>query len=80
MANTLDFIRQRMEGRVEPTAQDKGLKLTIDVVCYDNGHVSVNGSTVGDSPRAYLHAIRIIAEMLEELGKLTDKHRDKETS
>lgn len=37
----LDRIRESMT--VQPTARDKGLRLTVEVVAYDNGMIQVDG-------------------------------------
>ena len=44
MANTKNFIRKLVDkGDCGPTRDDKGLRMTIEVVLYDNGGVMVNG-------------------------------------
>ena len=44
MANTKNFIRKLVKiGNCGPTRDDKGLKMTIEVVLYDNGGAMVNG-------------------------------------
>jgi hypothetical protein len=46
MPASLDRIRRTM--KVQPTARDKGLKLTLEVVAYDNGLVEVDTVPIND--------------------------------
>ena len=46
MPASTDRIRRSMH--VAPTAQDKGLELTLRVTAYDNGRVQVGGIPIND--------------------------------
>lgn len=48
MPASLDRIRESMT--VQPTARDKGLRLTIEVVAYDNGMIQVDGVPINAAP------------------------------
>jgi hypothetical protein len=48
MPGSLERIRKSMD--VQPTAQGKGLRLTLHVTAYDNGMVEVDGIPINVSP------------------------------
>ncbi|MCP3465651.1 MULTISPECIES: hypothetical protein [unclassified Bradyrhizobium] len=79
MANSVKFIR-RLAKNIDRTPKDKGLELTIKVVMYDNGMVSVNGAGFRDG-RLYVNpmlgASRQILQLLEELALQAAKRTGK---
>jgi hypothetical protein len=48
MPASLDRIRESMT--VAPTARDKGLRLTLNLVAYDNGMIELDGIPINASP------------------------------
>lgn len=66
--------RLRSEMNVVPTAQDKGLTLTLTVTAYDNGMVAVNGTPINCQPHydqghGWLGAVEVISATLGEFRK-----------
>lgn len=74
--------RIRQHWKVKPTAQDKGLKLTVTVVAYDNGLVEVDGVLVDDSAapdpgKGWLVAAERLTSTLVEFRKDAVKRQEK---
>lgn len=72
MGATLGRLRREMD--VAPTAQDKGLNLTIVVTGYDNGLVAVNGTPINTSPNfdqglGWIGAAQVLMGVLGEFRK-----------
>src|SRR5258705_9712314 len=78
MPASLDRIRESMT--VQPTAQDKGLRLTIEVVAYDNGMIQVDGVPINVSPtydegEGWLGAAEVAVATIGELRRQTIRRR-----
>lgn len=72
--------RLRNEMNVTPTAQDKGLNLTIVVTGYDNGLVTVNGTPINTSPNfdqglGWIGAAQVLLGLLGEFRKMVGVRR-----
>jgi hypothetical protein len=72
MAASLRRLRATMS--VEPTAQDKGLVLTIKVTAYDNGLVQVDGVPINSAPEyemghGWLGAAEVVVATLGEFRR-----------
>lgn len=66
--------RLRATMTVEPTAQDKGLVLTIKVTAYDNGLVQVDGIPINSAPEyemghGWLGAAEVVLSTLAEFRR-----------
>lgn len=77
--------RLRAELNVTPTAQDKGLTLTITVTAYDNGLVQVNGTPINSSPEyemghGWLGAAEVLVGLLGEFRKQAARRRQRRDS
>ncbi len=75
----LDRIRKTMN--VQATAQDKGLALTLKVVAYDNGMVSVDGVPINAEPNyepveGWLGATDVITTTLMEFYRQVQQRRN----
>jgi hypothetical protein len=65
MANTTEHVRELIA--TERTPGDKGLEMTMKVVAYDTGIVTVNGTPIGQNVSdPWLSAARLVVQMLEE--------------
>ncbi|GGJ81852.1 hypothetical protein GCM10010123_09550 [Pilimelia anulata] len=53
---------------VKPTARDKGLQLTLNVVAYDNGIIQVDGIPI-DAGEGWLGATEVIMTTLNEFHR-----------
>lgn len=72
--------RLRDEMRVQPTAQDKGITLTLTVTAYDNGMVAVNGTPINCQPNydqghGWLGAAEVVTATLGEFRKMAAARR-----
>lgn len=72
MPATLGRIRKTM--KVAPTAQDKGIRLTIELVAYDNGMVALDGVPLNDQADydqtvGWLKAAEVIMETVNEFHR-----------
>jgi hypothetical protein len=84
MPASLDRIRKTMD--VQPTAKDKGLTLTVRVVAYDSGLVSVDKVPVNDQVAAnglnydqgagFLGAADVISTTLLEFYQQVQRRRE----
>jgi hypothetical protein len=66
--------------KVEPTARDKGLALTLRVVAYDNGMVEVDGIPISvedgyDRGEGWLGAAEVSIATLAEFRRQFDSRR-----
>lgn len=78
MGASIDRIRDEM--KVKPTAQDKGITLTLTVTAYDNGMVAVNGTPINCQPNydqghGWLGASAVVTETLVEFRKMAATRR-----
>ncbi|MEV4134041.1 hypothetical protein AB0J72_17955 [Dactylosporangium sp. NPDC049742] len=78
MPASLDRIRESM--KVQPTARDKGLRLTIEVVAYDNGMIQVDGVPINASPaydegEGWLGAAEVAVATIGELRRQAVRRR-----
>lgn len=78
MPASIDRIRKHM--KVKPTAQDKGLTLTLTVVAYDNGMVMVDGVPINAAPNydqgeGWLVAAEVAVSTIAELRKQAVKRQ-----
>lgn len=78
MGASINRIREEMN--VTPTAQDKGITLTLTVTAYDNGLVAVNGTPINCNPHydqghGWLGAVEVISATLGEFRKLASARR-----
>jgi len=70
MANKPEHIK-KLAPSIKPTKRDNGLELTIQVVAFDNGLITVNRIPIRDaslSHSPWLSASRMMLEMLERLA------------
>ena len=67
--HNLESVRKCM--RIKRTPSDAGTKLMIELTCYDNGFVSVNGSAKGDythdEAERWLASTRFVMQMTRNL-------------
>lgn len=80
MGATIERLRDEMN--VKPTAQDKGLVLTITVTAYDNGMIAVNGTPINCQPtydqgQGWLGAAEVILSTMGEFRKVVGARRRK---
>ncbi|WP_326564301.1 hypothetical protein [Micromonospora peucetia] len=66
--------RIRENWKVQPTKQDKGLRLTLNVVAYDNGLIEVDTVLINDTPnpdqgKGWLVASETLLSTLVEFRK-----------
>jgi len=67
MPASLKRIRENM--KVQPTARDKGLKLTLTVVAYDNGLIEVDGVPMTSPAAGWLDAAENVLTILNEFQR-----------
>jgi hypothetical protein len=74
MANTLELI-ERIAECIDRSDKDKGWKLPLEVIAYDNGMININGVPAG-TPQAdrWLSAARMVLELMERLQQRAAKH------
>jgi hypothetical protein len=75
---TLDRIRKSMT--VEPTPNDKGLRLTLQLVAYDNGMVQLDGIPLNTSPdydaaEGWLSAVEVAVATINEFRRQVEARR-----
>lgn len=63
--------------QVQPTARDKGLKLILSVVAYDNGMVEVNGVPMSSVQTGWTDAAEVIMTTLNEFHGQAIKRKSK---
>lgn len=73
MPASLRRIRETMQ--VKPTARDKGLKLTLTVVAYDNGMIEVDGVPMRTPDTGWLDAASVAVATLNEFQDQVAKRR-----
>jgi hypothetical protein len=65
--------------RIKRTPNDAGTKLTIEFTYYDNGFVSINGSSKGDhtpdEAERWLASTRFVMQMIEEFRNYINKSK-----
>jgi hypothetical protein len=75
--NNLESVRKCM--RIKRTPNDAGTKLTIEFTYYDNGFVSINGSSKGDhtpdEAERWLASTRFVMQMIEEFRNYINKSK-----
>jgi hypothetical protein len=71
MPASLKRIRENM--KVQPTARDKGLKLTLTVVAYDNGIIEVDGVPMTRPKAGWLDAAENVVVVLNEFQRQAAK-------
>jgi hypothetical protein len=75
--HNLESVRKCM--RIKRTPSDAGTKLMIELTCYDNGFVSVNGSAKGDythdEAERWLASTRFVMQMIEEFRNYINKSK-----
>ncbi len=59
--------------QVQPTARNKGLKLTLTVVAYDNGIIEVDGAPMESPDTGWLDAAEVLVITLNEFRRQTGK-------
>lgn len=72
MAASLDRIRASMD--VVPTPRDKGLRLKLEVVAYDNGMIQLDGIPINvgpgyDDAEGWLGAAEVMLATLNEFRR-----------
>lgn len=77
MPASLKRIRETMQ--VQPTARDKGLKLTLTVVAYDNGIIEVDGVPMQDPETGWLGAAETCVATLGEFNRQFIKRQKQRT-
>jgi hypothetical protein len=73
MPASLKRIRQAMD--VRPTARNKGLKLTIAVVAYDNGIMEVDGVPMGSVESGWTDVAEVLMTTLNEFHTQVRRRR-----
>lgn len=76
MPPSLKRIRETMQ--VQPTARDKGVKVTLTVVAYDNGIVEVNGVPMSSPQTGWIDAAEVLVAMLNEFHRQATKRPRRE--
>jgi hypothetical protein len=76
-AATLKRIRENM--KVKQTARNKGLELTVTVVAYDNGMVSVDGVPITTPEAGWIDAAENVVTILNEFRRQADKRRQRQS-
>ena len=75
--HNLESVRKCM--RIKRTPSDAGTKLMIELTCYDNGFVSVNGSAKGDythdEAERWLASTSFVMQMIEEFRSYINKSK-----
>jgi hypothetical protein len=67
MPASLNRVRKSM--KVAPTARDKGLKLTLTVVAYDTGMVTVDGYPMTNPESGWVDAAEMLIVTLNEFRR-----------
>jgi hypothetical protein len=67
MPASLSRVRKSM--KVAPTPRDKGLKLTLTVVAYDNGMVEVDGVPMASRESGWVDAAEMLIVTLNEFRR-----------
>jgi len=65
---------------IKPTKRDNGLELTITVVAYDNGLITVNKSPIRDANLSHSPWLSASRMMLEILERLADKSKTRDAA
>ncbi len=78
MPATLKRVRETM--KYGPTARDKGLKLTLTVVAYDNGMYEVDGVLMSSEDHPELDAAEVMLITLNEFARKADDRRKKKST
>jgi len=73
MPATLKRLRETM--KVEPTARNKGLKLTVTVVAYDTGMIEVDGVPMASPASGWTDAAEVLMSTLNEFHTQVRKRR-----
>jgi hypothetical protein len=78
MAASLDRIRASMD--VAPTPRDKGLRLRLEVVAYDNGMIQLDGVPINVAPiyddvDGWLGAAEVAVATINEFRRQVVVHR-----
>ena len=73
MPASLKRIREEMN--VNPTARNKGLKLTVAVVAYDNGIIEVDGVPMRSVESSWTDAAEVLMVTLNEFHSQVQKRR-----
>jgi len=71
----LSLNRLRGSMKVAPTARDKGLKLTLTVVAYDNGMVTVDGIPMDTPASGWVDAAEALVTTLNEFRRRAAKRK-----
>lgn len=70
------LIRIRNSMKVAPTPRDKGLKLTLTVVAYDNGMIEVDGIPMSAPPESgWVDAAEVLVTTLNEFRRQAAKRK-----
>jgi hypothetical protein len=72
MAASLDRIRASMD--VAPTPRDKGLRLKLEVIAYDNGMIQLDGIPINVAPsyddaEGWLGAAEVVVATINEFRR-----------
>ena len=72
MAASLERIRESMD--VAPTPRDKGLRLRLEVVAYDNGMIQLDGVPINvgpsyDDAEGWLGAAEVVVATMNEFRR-----------
>lgn len=78
MPASLRRIRETM--KVQPTARDKGLKLTLTVVAYDNGMMEVDGVPMRTPETGWVDAATVLVGTLNEFQDQFIKRQKQRTA
>lgn len=73
MPASLKRIRETM--KVEPTARNKGLKLTLTVVAYDSGMIEVDTVPMASPESGWTDAAEVLMTTLNEFHTQVRKRR-----
>jgi hypothetical protein len=73
----LERIRKSM--KVEPTAQDKGLTLTLTVTAYDKGMIEVDGIPMATPESGWTDVAEVMMTTLNEFHTQVRKRRSTRT-
>ena len=73
MPASLSRVRNTMN--VAPTSRNKGLKLTLTVVAYDNGMVEVDGVPMATPESGWVDAAEVLVTTLNEFRRQAAKRK-----
>jgi hypothetical protein len=77
MPATLKRIRETM--KVQPTSRNKGVKLTMTVVAYDNGIIEVDGVPMATPESGWTDAAEVLMTTLNEFHRQVRRRRGAST-